>query len=123
MYDLLPDSISIFGHDYKIVIWSKKKAKKKDLMGEFNNTGCKISLAPGMDPVTLCNTLLHEINHGNFWFMTLDEAENHEEVIVNNMTNGMIAALRNNPDLMKFVFTALGGITPGPRVVHPSNQN
>jgi len=114
MYKSLPKSVNIFGHDFSVVVWTKKQAKKAGLMGECVNDKETIYIAPGLGDVALCNTLIHEIQHANFWFTSMDHAENEEEVIVNNLTNGLIAVLRNNPELLKFVFIALQGKKPEP---------
>jgi len=114
MYNMLPESIEIFGHPFTVVKWTKKQAKKAKLMGECQNIKQEIRLAPDLTDIALCNTLLHEVNHALFWFMTLEECDMIEETIINNLTNGLVATLRQNPELLQFVFIALQNKKPEP---------
>ena len=62
-----------------------------------------------LDPQETANTLFHEILHAVVYGSGLNQAngplkeEDAEELTVNQMTNYIIAAFRDNPWLMDFI--------------------
>lgn len=60
---------------------------------------CKgqISIAKGMDDAEKANTILHEILHAICYTQGLDLPVAEEERVVNSLSNGLIAFIRDNP--------------------------
>jgi len=69
----------------------------------------KIQMQDSLDPQETANTLFHEILHAVVYGSGLNQAngplkeEDAEELTVNQMTNYIIAAFRDNPWLMDFI--------------------
>lgn len=80
-----------------------------DKMGSHNGDASRVYIADNLSGHQLANTLLHEVMHAIWYTQGLchdclaSNPAGLQEHVVNNMTNGLIQVIRDNPDLVKFL--------------------
>ena len=105
----LPDKIRI---GYQDVVIDREKAsfsKPTDSYGEYDHRKNSIIIQSELSNIDEANTLIHEILHGISYINSLTvsgqplDTENKEEVVINQITNGLIQVFRDNPWLMGYL--------------------
>jgi Zn-dependent peptidase ImmA (M78 family) len=82
--------------------------KQSDAYGEYDHRKNSISIQNGLSPLDEANTLLHEILHGVAYINSLTQtgqpldSENKEEIVINQMTNGLSQVFRDNKWLLPY---------------------
>ena len=82
--------------------------KQTDSYGEYDHRKNTITIQTGLEPLDEANTLLHEILHGVSYINSLTtsgqplDTEGKEEIVVNQMTNGLAQVFRDNKWLMTY---------------------
>ena len=84
-------------------------SKQTDSYGEYDHRKNIISIQTELSDLDEANTLLHEILHGVAYInsltiggMTLDKEEK-EEIVINQITNGLMQVFRDNKWLLDFL--------------------
>ena len=105
----LPDKIRI---GYQDVVIEREKAsfsKPTDSYGEYDHRKNTITVQSELSVLDEANTLIHEILHGISYINSLTvsgqplDTENKEEVVINQITNGLIQVFRDNPWLTSYL--------------------
>ena len=82
--------------------------KQSDCYGEYDHRKNTITIQNGLSPLDEANTLLHEILHGVAYVNSLTvsgqplDSDNKEEVVINQMTNGLAQVFRDNKWLLPY---------------------
>ena len=82
--------------------------KQSDCYGEYDHRKNTITIQNGLSPLDEANTLLHEILHGISYVNSLTvsgqplDSDNKEEVVINQMTNGLAQVFRDNKWLLPY---------------------
>ena len=82
--------------------------KQSDCYGEYDHRKNTITIQNGLSSLDEANTLLHEILHGVAYVNSLTvsgqplDSENKEEVVINQMTNGLAQVFRDNKWLLPY---------------------
>ena len=93
--------------DIEIIYEKASFAKPSDAFGEFDHRKNTISIQEELSKTDYACTLLHEILHAIVYYNSLTQLgqpldnENKEEVVVNNITNGLIGVFKDNPKILK----------------------
>ena len=99
----LPDKIRI---GYQDIVIEREKAsfsKPTDSYGEYDHRKNSITIQ------SEANTLIHEILHGISYINSLTvsgqplDTDSKEEVVINQITNGLIQVFRDNPWLSDYL--------------------
>lgn len=98
----LPSVIFLGAADYEV-----KEKKHFDLLGETLNDDALIKIKVKQAAATKRDTMLHEVLHAICWLSgySHNNGLNHdsEEALVRTFTPWLLAALRDNPDLLAFL--------------------
>jgi len=101
----LPDKIRI---GYQDIVIEREKAsfsKPTDSYGEYDHRKNSITIQSELSSLDEANTLIHEVLHSISYINSLTvsgqplDTENKEEVVINQITNGLIQVFRDNPRL------------------------
>ena len=82
--------------------------KQSDCYGEYDHRKNTITIQNGLSPLDEANTLLHEILHSVAYVNSLTvsgqplDSDNKEEVVINQMTNGLAQVFRDNKWLLPY---------------------
>ena len=96
---------------YQDVIIERETAtfqKQSDCYGEYDHRKNTITIQNGLSSLDEANTLLHEILHGVAYVNSLTvsgqplDSDNKEEVVINQMTNGLAQVFRDNKWLLPY---------------------
>ena len=105
----LPDKIRIGYQDIVIEREKASFAKPTDSYGEYDHRKNTITVKSELSDLYEANTLIHEILHGISYINSLTvsgqplDTENKEEVVINQITNGLIQVIRDNPWLTNYL--------------------
>jgi len=77
-------------------------------MGAYSALRRRIAIVTGYGGLEDANTLTHELNHAIYQEASLEEGDS-EERIVGIMTDGMIEAMRRNPELFDWIKDQIHG--------------
>ncbi len=78
-----------------------------DSYGEFDHRKNTIHITEGLSDLDYGCTLLHEIIHAVAYYYGLTQSgqpldtDNKEEIVINNLANGLTAVLKDNPFILK----------------------
>lgn len=97
----LPKKIRIGYRDYTIVPIKSQHMEMNEAFGLCNNVEAKIFVCTDMAPEVVADTFLHEIMHAIWYYMGLDDKDD-EENVVNRLSSGLICAMVDNPELLKY---------------------
>jgi hypothetical protein len=101
---MLPDKITIGAMDYA-VLWDKSKIEEHCLKYQANAVGyqseqkAEICVSPDLSEQAQRLTLVHEIIHGFEGACALDLDESDTE----RLANVLLATMRNNPEVVKYL--------------------
>ena len=101
-----PDTVKIGAVDYKILNMDADAARKEDCMGKCSVEEAEISVVFHRAPRIGAVTLLHEMMHAIWAEYDLDDREK-EERAVTALSNGLSAAMRDNPAVFDWIRKAL----------------
>ena len=105
----LPDKIRI---GYQDVVIEREKAsfsKPTDSYGEYDHRKNSITIQSELSNLDEANTLINEVLHSISYINSLTvsgqplDTENREEVVINQITNGLIQVFRDNPWLTNYL--------------------
>jgi len=119
----LPDKIRI---GYQDIVIEREKAsfskptdsygeydhrfsKPTDSYGEYDHRKNSITIQSELSSLDEANTLIHEILHGISYINSLTvsgqplDTDSKEEVVINQITNGLIQVFRDNPWLSDYL--------------------
>lgn len=115
----LPRKVKIWGHDYVIKTMHDPHYLGEAVMGLFKPNDQEIVLSRKYlkkKPVREVEVLLHEIMHGichnsKMFEVVHDEKERDrlEEHVVGLMANGVVAIMKDNPELIDFFKENING--------------
>ena len=104
---------------YQDVLVAKDKTtfqKPSDSYGEFDHRKNSIMIQEDLCDLDYSCTLIHEVIHAVVYYYNLTQPgqpldeENKEEVVVNAISNGLTAALKDNPILLKILSEKLKNV-------------
>ena len=105
----LPDKVRI---GYQDIVIDREKAsfsKPTDSYGEYDHRKNTITVQSELSDLDEANTMIHEILHGISYIHSLTvsgqplDTENKEEVVINQMTNGLVQVFRDNKWLLLYL--------------------
>jgi len=83
--------------------------KQSDCYGEYDHRKNTITIQNGLEPLDEANTVVHEILHGIAYINSLTasgqplDSENKEEIVINQITNGLVQVFRDNKWLLPYL--------------------
>ena len=105
----VPEKVKI-GYQDVLIEWSSASfSKPSDSYGEYDHRKNTISIQNELSDLDEANTLLHEILHGIVYIHSLTvggqplDKEDKEEIVINQMTNGLMQVFRDNKWLLDFL--------------------
>ena len=104
----IPERIKIGYQDVAIERETSTFSKQTDSYGEYDHRKNTITIQTQLSDLDEANTLLHEILHGIVYINSLTvggqplDKEDKEEVVINQMTNGLMQVFRDNKWLLNF---------------------
>ena len=105
----VPEKVKI-GYQDVLIEWSSASfSKPSDSYGEYDHRKNTISIQDELSDLDEANTLLHEILHGIVYINSLTvggqplDKEDKEEIVINQMTNGLMQVFRDNKWLLDFL--------------------
>lgn len=100
---VIPRSLRLAGWD-----WRLRRAKlPDDTLGLCEESVHRITLAPGQAKLDELDTALHEVFHAILRSQGRPYDELPEELYVRALSTGLVGALRDNPDLMRYINESL----------------
>lgn len=84
-----------------------------DSYGEFDHRKNTITISKDLSDLDYSCTLIHEIVHAVCYYYGLTQSgqpldtENKEEIVVNNISNGLTSVLKENPFILKLLANKL----------------
>jgi hypothetical protein len=104
----IPRRIKIGYQDVLVERTTASFSKPSDSYGEYDHRKNIITIQENLSGLDEANTLLHEILHGIAYINSLTvggmplDKEDKEEIVINQMTNGLMEVLRDNKWLLDF---------------------
>ena len=104
----IPERIKIGYQDVAIERETSTFSIQTDSYGEYDHRKNTITIQTQLSDLDEANTLLHEILHGIVYINSLTvggqplDKEDKEEVVINQMTNGLMQVFRDNKWLLNF---------------------
>ena len=104
----IPERIKIGYQDVAIERETSTFSKQTDSYGEYDHSKNTITIQTQLSDLDEANTLLHEILHGIAYIHSLTvggmplDKEDKEEIVINQMTNGLMEVFRDNKWLLDF---------------------
>ena len=104
---------------YQDVLVEKDKAtfsKPSDSYGEFDHRKNSITIQEDLSNLDYSCTLIHEVLHAIAYYYNLTQSgqpldeENKEELVINALSNGLVATLKENPILLKILVEKLKNV-------------
>lgn len=90
--------------DKKKQLEAQKKLKQGDTFGMMDPFSQTIWVDPDQAEDSKADTLLHEVLHAVWLAAGAHESKpKTEEAVISTLTPGLLCALRNNPNLVKFL--------------------
>lgn len=99
----LPKKIKIGHLDYTVEIVSKELADLKGYYGEIKPDEQEIKLGENHTDQRRADILLHEVLHALFKYMGIQGGKDFEENVIQPLSGGICAVMRDNPDLFPFL--------------------
>lgn len=98
----LPDTIKVGAYDYTIIARGQDWKRSVGAYGRCHTEEQTIEIVTeGITPIFQLDTFMHEILHAIFSYHALDD-DDDEEKTVTLLASGLVAVLRDNPELVKF---------------------
>ena len=104
----IPEKIKIGYQDVVIERETSTFSKQTDSYGEYDHRKNIITIQTQLSDLDEADTLLHEILHGIAYINSLTiggmplDKEDKEEIVINQMTNGLMQVFRDNKWLLDF---------------------
>tara|TARA_R100000808_G_C2139357_1_gene147292 strand:- start:166 stop:537 length:372 start_codon:yes stop_codon:yes gene_type:complete len=105
----VPEKVKI-GYQDVLIEWSSASfSRPSDSYGEYDHRKNTISIQDELSNLDEANTLLHEILHGIVYINSLTvggqplDKEDKEEIVINQITNGLMQVFRDNKWLLDFL--------------------
>ena len=104
----IPERIKIGYQDVTIERETSTFSKQTDSYGEYDHRKNTITIQTELSDLDEADTLLHEILHGIAYINSLTisgmplDKEEKEEIVINQMTNGLMQVFRDNKWLLDF---------------------
>ena len=95
-------SVNCIDFDIKVSKPDLKTAEMCEEYGLFEKRLNRITIQEGLDPLSECNTIIHELLHSYCWLSTLTcegqilDSDEKEEMVVNTLTNYFVGTLKQN---------------------------
>ena len=105
----LPDKIRIGYQDIVIEREKASFAKPTDSYGEYDHRKNTITVQSDLSDLDEANTMIHEILHGISYIHSLTasgqplDTDSKEEVVINQITNGLVQVFRDNKWLLLYL--------------------
>ena len=105
----LPDKVRIGYQDVTIERERASFSKPTDSYGEYDHRKNSITIQSELSDLDEANTLIHEILHGISYINSLTvsgqplDTDNREEIVINQITNGLVQVFRDNPWLASYL--------------------
>jgi len=105
----IPERIKIGYQDVVIERETSTFSKQTDSYGEYDHRKNSITIQTQLSDLDEADTLLHEILHGIAYINSLTvggmplDKEEKEEIVINQMTNGLMQVFRDNKWLLDFL--------------------
>lgn len=106
-----PNEVVISGIKYEITIDSERVPEEVRMnLGRSDLSDCFIWINTNYNPQTWASTLLHEILHliygdiGHGILLIFEDAHAQEEYFVGIFDTHLIAVMKDNPEVRKFIF-------------------
>lgn len=98
----LPKIIRIGITQYDLILWPPADAEAAEAWGICNILTCEIKVRDDLPERTFAEVLEHEINHGCWEAVKLEDRAS-EEAVIKRLTPAMIAARRDNPEIYAWI--------------------
>ena len=104
----ISERIKIGYQDVAIERETSTFSKQTDSYGEYDHRKNTITIQTQLSDLDEANTLLHEILHGITYISSLTvngmplDKEEKEEIVINQITNGLMQVFRDNKWLLDF---------------------
>ena len=104
----IPERIKIGYQDVTIERETSTFSKQTDSYGEYDHRKNTITIQTQLSDLDEADTLLHEILHGIAYINSLTisgmplDKEEKEEIVINQVTNGLMQVFRDNKWLLDF---------------------
>ena len=104
----IPERIKIGYQDVDIERETSTFSKQTDSYGEYDHRKNTITIQTQLSDLDEADTLLHEILHGIAYISSLTingmplDKEDKEEIVINQITNGLMQVFRDNKWLLDF---------------------
>ena len=104
----ISERIKIGYQDVAIERETSTFSKQTDSYGEYDHRKNTITIQTQLSDLDEANTLLHEILHGITYISSLTvngmplDKEEKEEIVINQITNGLMQVFRDNKWLLNF---------------------
>ena len=104
----IPERIKIGYQDVTIERETSTFSKQTDSYGEYDHRKNTITIQTELSDLDEADTLLHEILHGIAYINSLTisgmplDKEEKEEIVINQVTNGLMQVFRDNKWLLDF---------------------
>ena len=104
----IPERIKIGYQDIAIERETSTFSKQTDSYGEYDHRKNTITIQTQLSDLDEADTLLHEILHGIAYINSLTvsgmplDKEDKEEIVINQITNGLMQVFRDNKWLLDF---------------------
>ena len=104
----IPERIKIGYQDVDIERETSTFSKQTDSYGEYDHRKNTITIQTQLSDLDEADTLLHEILHGIAYINSLTvngmplDKEEKEEIVINQITNGLMQVFRDNKWLLDF---------------------
>ena len=110
--DLFPKVLLIVSRHYSVEWWDSREADAANNWGRVLYGDARIQVDEGVQPEKAATTLIHEVLHATLREMGLVEADGvpleiTAEDLVTRLANALTQVVRDNPQLVRFITTAI----------------
>ena len=98
-----PPTIKLGGHDWTIRHAASISDSEEFLYGRTSTRKSLIEVEASQSPQQKRDTVLHEVLHACLTHLSITLVDDEEEKIVRGLTPWLLAALRDNPKLVRFL--------------------
>ncbi len=102
----LPEHMRIGVYRWTLIMWDPEIAEAANCVGECNKMSLEIRVRTDITDTRFAECLMHEIVHA-CWFVVGLGDEEEEEAAVERLTHALLQARRDNPEVFKFIDTAI----------------
>jgi len=103
----LPASVKVGALDYAIAEFAGRDAASRNLYGEVLHPSQRIHVDTSHGPARSALALLHEFLHAAINVHDIDVDDEKEETIVRQLTASIGAAMRDSPEVFRFLVDSL----------------